>query len=110
MEHRSNITREINVMAWHSKYIVLRPNSETSALEEVYRCNEMKKANYWVKYIAQPNDVVFTTNLHPKHPGGEHLEYFSHKVSSGNAERDKDAWQSEFGALSLPEGQAEEGP
>lgn len=93
---------------WVTKFIVLRPDTVESALREVFRTDDFQKARYWLQYIAQPNDALCTTPLHPKHATGTQLGYKSHKISSGETAANEDQWKKLFGSLSSPNGQENE--
>lgn len=70
-------------MEWKSCYIVYRITQNADLLE-VFHCDDIKKAKYWLQYIAQPGDVLTKTPLHPKHSkASKSPEYWSHKESSG---------------------------
>ena len=80
-------------MAWKSPFIIYRVSS-AGALTEVFRCDDLKKAKYWLSYIAEPGDVLCKTPAHPKHSKSSNsAEYWSHKVQSGNAVSDEKLWQ-----------------
>ncbi len=71
-------------MEWTTCYIVYRITQNTDLLE-VFHCDDIKKAKYWLQYIAQPGDVLTKTPKHPKHSKNSNRpEYWSHKESSGN--------------------------
>jgi len=89
-------------MSWESKYVVCRPDEKSKQLEEVFNCDEIKKARYWLRYIAEVNDVLFTTPLHPKNGTESDLCYFSHKTDSGEVENDDLSWQQTFGTFEKP--------
>ncbi len=80
-------------MDWSSPFIVYRINAE-GKLEEVFHAEDLKKAKYWLTYIAQPGDVLCKTPKHPKHSGQSKTpEYWSHKDSSGTPMTKEDAWK-----------------
>lgn len=80
-------------MAWSSPFIIYRISPE-GKLTEVFRCEDIKKAKYWLSYIAEPGDVLCKTPAHPKHSKASNsAEYWSHKVHSGNAVSDERLWQ-----------------
>ena len=79
-------------MDWKSIYIVYRI-SENSDLLEVFHSDDIKKAKYWLQYIAQPGDVLTRTPLHPKHSKTNlTAEYWSHKEKSGKLYSQIDRW------------------
>jgi hypothetical protein len=98
-------------MEWKSPYIVYRINAE-KCLEEVFWTEDIKKAKYWLTYIAQPGDVLCKTPAHPKHSHSAPTpEYWSHKQASGQACTDESAWrkfaETRLGQISFPAEQIE---
>ena len=82
-------------MEWSTPFVVYRVSSE-GKLEEVYHAVNMKKAKYWLTYIAQPGDVCCRTPVHPKHSQASAApEYWGHKESSGTTSTNREAWQEE---------------
>ena len=80
-------------MDWKSPFIVYRINSENK-LEEVFWAEDIKKAKYWLTYIAQPGDVLCKTPAHPKHSKSSGKpEYWSHKEASGQPATNQEAWK-----------------
>lgn len=66
-------------MEWTSPFIVYRITPE-GKLQEVFHCEDLKKAKYWLQYIAQNGDVLCRTPVHPKHTQtSKRPEYWSHK-------------------------------
>jgi hypothetical protein len=79
-------------MEWNVPYVVYRINNE-GKFEEVFHADNIKKAKYWLTYIAQPGDVLCKTPSHPKHSGKSNCpEYFSHKTKSGTTATDEQEW------------------
>lgn len=79
-------------MDWKSPFIVYRITAE-GKLEEVFHANDLKKAKYWLTYIAQPGDVCCRTPVHPKHSQASKTpEYWSHKESSGSPSSNPESW------------------
>jgi len=79
-------------MEWKSPFIIYRLNVE-SKLDEVYHTADMKKAKYWLSYIAQPGDVLCRTPAHPKHSRkSAQPEYWQHKEMSGKTSAEGDKW------------------
>ncbi len=80
-------------MGWVNTYIVYRLNPE-GKLEEVFNTSDLKKANYWLSYIAQPGDFLCRTPIHPKHTQKtKFAEYMRHKESSGTAVSAEEKWK-----------------
>ena len=80
-------------MAFTSAYIVYRMNKD-SVLEEVFHASELKKAKYWLQYIAIPGDVLCRTPAHPKYTGqGGTAEYWQHKDEKGKPGQSFDLWK-----------------
>lgn len=80
-------------MSWTSPYIIYRITTDSKA-EEVFRCEDIKKAKYWLAYIAEIGDVLCKTPAHPKHSKTTNLpEYWSHKVQSGSAVSNEREWR-----------------
>ena len=79
-------------MEWRSTYIIYRINSET-ILEEVYHGDDLKKVKYWLRYIAQPGDVLCRTPIHAKHShAGTTAEYRQHKGPGGKVLTNQEEW------------------
>lgn len=79
-------------MAWKNPFIIYRI-TEDAKLVEVFQAEDIKKAKYWLTYIAKPGDVLCKTPIHPKHSGSTKCpEYWSHKESGGKLCHDKQAW------------------
>jgi hypothetical protein len=80
-------------MDWKTPYIVYRLNAE-KCMEEVFWTSDIKKAKYWLTYIAKPGDVLCKTPAHPKHSHQSKTpEYWSHKESSGKPCTNEHAWK-----------------
>ena len=80
-------------MEWKSPYIVYRINTD-KALEEVFWSEDIKKAKYWLTYIAKPGDVLCKTPVHPKHSKASQApEYWSHKEASGQPVTNEESWK-----------------
>ena len=81
------------LMDWVSPFIVYRITPEAK-LEEVFHAADMKKAKYWLTYIAQPGDVLCRTPIHPKHSGqSKTAEYWCHKAQSGTSSSKEQDWK-----------------
>ena len=78
-------------MNWKSPFIVYRV-SENGKLEEVFHAEDLKKAKYWLTYIAQPGDVLCQTPAHPRNEGDK-PRYWSHKQKSGTPSSDQKGWE-----------------
>jgi hypothetical protein len=78
-------------MDWNTPFIVYRINTE-GKIEEVFHAEDLKKAKYWLTYIAQPGDVLCRTPAHPRH-NAERPSYWSHKQSSGQPASKEDEWR-----------------
>ena len=95
-------------MSWATKFVVYRL-SPSGQLDEVFQTDDMKKAQYWIKYIALVGDILCRTPNHPKHSKQTQIaEYWMHKESSGDAIADPDGWKKQVDgkALAFPENQA----
>lgn len=80
-------------MNWDSPYVVYRLTSD-GKLEEVFKADDIKKARYWLTYIAQIGDVLCKTPRHPKHTQSSTTpEYFGHKAQSGIAATNEEEWK-----------------
>lgn len=80
-------------MSWKTPYIIYRITAE-SKLEEVFRCDDIKKAKYWLTYIAEPGDVLCKTPAHPKHSKATNCpEYWSHKVKNVGPVSNEGDWK-----------------
>jgi hypothetical protein len=78
-------------MDWSVPFIVYRV-SEGGEIAEVFHAEDLKKAKYWLTYIAQPGDVLCRTPAHPRHDG-ERPSYWSHKQSSGTPASKEAEWR-----------------
>ncbi len=78
-------------MDWSAPFIVYRVSAE-GKLEEVFHADDLKKAKYWLTYIAQPGDVLTRTPAHPRHSDGRPT-YWSHKEESGTPSSKKEDWE-----------------
>ncbi len=80
-------------MEWSSPFIIYRI-SQDAKLEEVYHASDLKRAKYWLTYIAQPGDVLCKTPAHPKHSHTSKCpEYWSHKAQSGLPLSQEEKWK-----------------
>lgn len=80
-------------MEWQKPLIILRVNA-SGKLEPVYVPEDIKKAKYWLTYIAQTGDVLCKTPLHNKHSRtSEAVEYYSHKEQSGKVASNEEQWK-----------------
>ncbi len=79
-------------MDWHSPFVVYRITAD-GKLEEVFHAQTLKKARYWLQYIAQPGDVCCMTPINAKHSRKTAKpEYFGHKEKSGQPNWDAKRW------------------
>ncbi len=84
-------------MEWKTAYIVVRPDSN-GHLAVVHVAATLKDTRYWLQYIAQAKDAIFTTSLHPKYQGNGQPIYMAHLVSRGKIDYNEAAWkESVFG-------------
>jgi len=80
-------------MSWTSPFIIYRITVDAK-VEEVFRCEDLKKAKYWLAYIAEPGDVLCKTPAHPKHSKTSNApEYWSHKEKSGSSVSNEREWR-----------------
>jgi len=95
---RSHIVRPeahiwILVMEWTKPFIVYRLNADNK-LEEVFHAEDLKKAKYWLTYIAKPGDVLCKTPVHPKHSKQtKSPEYWCHKEETGQPSSEAKIWE-----------------
>ncbi len=94
-------------MSWKSPFVIYRVSS-SGALEPVFVCEDIKKAKYWLNYIAQPGDVLCRTPAHPKHTQGTACpEYWCHKEQTGTSSSEQSRWKTfvekKVGDVSFPE-------
>ena len=81
-------------MDWSTPFIVYRLTAD-ARLEEVFHAADLKKAKYWLTYIAEPGDVLCKTPLHPKHSHTTRSpEYWGHKEMSGTPSSKEEEWRS----------------
>lgn len=93
---------------WSVPFVIVRPSSDGTT--QVFQCDDLKKAKYWIKYIAEAGDVLCRTplsNVHSKE--STQIEYWCHKESSGKVVTNKEQWQKflteNFPSVKLPEKQ-----
>ena len=80
-------------MEWTAPFIVYRITDDAK-FEEVFHCNDIKKAKYWLHYIAKPGDVLCRTPIHPKHSKSKNRpEYCSHKETKGGPCSEESKWR-----------------
>lgn len=80
-------------MAWKSPFVVYRFSTEKK-VTEIFQCDDLQKAKYWIKYIAEPGDVLCRTPLSNKHSKkSECAEYWCHKEQSGSPETNESQWR-----------------
>jgi hypothetical protein len=95
-------------MDWTSPFIVYRITSE-GKLQEVFHCSDIKKAKYWLQYIAQAGDVLCKTPAHPKHSKAtKKAEYWSHKAEKSGPCTEEKKWREFAKTLNLNEDFPEE--
>ena len=71
-------------MEWSTPFVVYR--LENGVPKEVFHPLDLKKANYWMRYIAHPWDMLCRTPIHPKHTTHHGSpEYMNHKGKNGHA-------------------------
>jgi hypothetical protein len=79
-------------MNWTCPFVIYRIDEQGKILE-VFKAEDLKKAKYWLTYIAQPGDVLCKTPLHPKHSQSKKSpEYWSHKEQSGKLMTSEESW------------------
>lgn len=79
-------------MDWTSPFIVYRVSPD-GKLEEVFHAEDLKKAKYWLSYIALPGDLLCRTPIHPKHSKATKCaEYCQHK-EDGKPCSEEDKWK-----------------
>lgn len=81
-------------MEWESPFIIYRMEDD-GAICEVFHTHELKKAKYWLTYIAHIGDVLARTPAHPRHKDSK-PSYFSHKACSGNACSQQFKWKQQI--------------
>ena len=79
-------------MTWTAPFIIYRIN-EQAHFEEVFHTADMKKAKYWLTYIAKPGDVLCRTPAHAKLALSKTPEYFQHKDAKGQLSSLADGWK-----------------
>lgn len=80
-------------MDWTEPFAIYRISAD-GKLEAVFLCSDMKKAKYWLTYIAQPGDVLCRTPAHPKHSKAtKRPEYWCHKEQSGTSSIEEQRWK-----------------
>ncbi|MBX7136921.1 MAG: hypothetical protein K1X83_02980 [Oligoflexia bacterium] len=80
-------------MSWKTPFVVYRFSGDKQ-VTEIFECEDLQKAKYWIKYIAEPGDVLCRTPLSPKHSkSSDRAEYWCHKEQSGQAETNEERWK-----------------
>lgn len=97
-------------MAWYTSFVIVRP--DVDKVVEVFRCNDLQKAKYWLTYIGKPGDCLCKTPLHAKHSKKSDVaEYWSHKQGARDFGSKEDEWRKLVGlasGVSLLSGQEEQ--
>lgn len=78
-------------MEWNKPFCVYRI-VENGKLEAVFITDDMKKAKYWLTYIAETGDALCRTPLHPKNDS-ELPAYWMHKEEAGTPRADETKWK-----------------
>lgn len=73
-------------------YVVLRAERSGKA-KLLHGADNIKDARYWLSYIAEPGDAIFTTSAHPKYVGTGEPKYFAHLVGRKNMAYDEQQWR-----------------
>jgi hypothetical protein len=81
-------------MAWENAYILIRVDENLQA-RVVHSANTLKDARYWLQYIAEPGDALFTTPVHPKYSGDGKPAYMSHLLARGKIEYAEEKWKAQ---------------
>lgn len=83
-------------MSWTTQFIVFRLAPEKN-ITEVFECDDLQKAKYWIKFIAEAGDVLCRTPLSPKHSKkSTQPEYWCHKEASGQPATDEQTWKKQI--------------
>lgn len=79
------------MMDWDKPFCVYRI-VENGTLEPVFVTGDMKKAKYWLSYIAEYGDALCRTPAHPKNDGKKPL-YWLHKEDDRSPVNDQSRWK-----------------
>jgi hypothetical protein len=79
---------------WTTPYIILRPSTDGTA-KVAHEAADLKKASYFMQYVAEPGDALFQTPLHPK-VVGDAIKYFYHTVTRGKFTYSNEQWVKDF--------------
>lgn len=83
-------------MSWTVPFVVFRLAPDKK-ITEVFECDDLQKAKYWIKFIAEPGDVLCRTPLSPKHSKkNTQPEYWCHKETSGQPTTDEQGWRTQI--------------
>lgn len=78
-------------MDWDKTFCVYRI-VEDKTLEPVFVTNDMKKAKYWLTYIAEYGDALCRTPSHPKNDTEEPV-YWQHKEDDRATQVNQERWE-----------------
>lgn len=79
-------------MEWKNAFLVARP-SGTGEVTVVYEANSFKDARYWLSFIAEPGDALFSTPKHARYSGNGDPTYMSHLVQRGKTDQSEGSWK-----------------
>ena len=88
-------------MSWKTSYILVRPSGEAQ-VSIVHSADKLKDARYWLQYIAQSGDAIFTTPIHAQYKGSGDPTYMCHLIARGKMDYNEAQWKSNFVQLSDP--------
>lgn len=87
-------------------YIIVRVGADGQG-QVVHSTDTLKDARYWLTYIAEAGDALFTTPAHPKYDGNGAPKYNAHLLSRGKVEYSEEKWRSQLAqggaTLTLPQ-------
>lgn len=88
-------------MSWDTSYILVRPAGDAK-LNIVHKADKLKDARYWLQYIAQSGDAIFTTPIHNQYKGDGDPIYMCHLVQRGKMDYNENQWKNSHLKLSSP--------
>ena len=82
-------------MNWNDPYLVVRPSSTELIVLNYFRT--LREARYYLQYLAEPMDAIFTTDIHEQYKGTGIPTYNCHKIERGRMDFHEEAWSKQLG-------------
>ena len=78
--------------SWVNPYIIVRVQ-EDGSIAVVHQTEKLKDARYWLTYISEPGDAIFTTPEYKQYKGDGSPTYMAHLLKRGDVKYDEKAWR-----------------